>query len=325
MKKSQRLLVWCVVGVVGAAMLAIGIHLSRRSQPSGTSENENPVRVAHVERTPARDVAKPIDKIAKPAAELQQSAPVVAPAAPDQIADAVTNRLAALLAAGLGSQKMADELERLGRKSDDISIGMLLALSNDREWGAQAIRALGGTRTSAARIRVADALRKKLTAADVETVCVAAETYAQVAKNEATPDLQAMIGQNWMRPDGRGQQVCAAAVRGLGSINTPASEQALLDQLARVNEPGWLPDYGSSVVAALANMPQGSVNLQASARRLSPEVTTALDAYAAALEQRMPGPDNPPGRKYIEEKIAEARTAKEGVPARRTNPSLTSP
>jgi len=64
---------------------------------------------------------------------------------------------------------------------------------------------------------------------------------------------------------------------------------------------------------------RGSIRIRPP-RRLSPQARAALSAYADGLTARIPGVDNPPGRKYYQEKIAEARQAARSRPTARGVP-----
>jgi len=141
---------------------------------------------------------------------------------------------------------------KLMAEAGEFTLRVLMALS-DREGRIRtyATEGLGWARDPDALPEVAALLEKKFGDRNVETVCAALKSYARIRKDEAVPKLTMYIAANYHRPDGHGERVCTAAVQGMGELGTRPSHDALLGQLARVDEPTWLMDYGSSVVAAL--------------------------------------------------------------------------
>ena len=229
-----------------------------------------------------------------------------------------SDRAKALQTAQMGGRRMAEELLRLARQGDDDGVGALAILS--REPGdarMSAIEALGSVQTEKMRSRACEELRKLLGDSDVSVECAAVRGYIRVVEDSKLDEARSFIRGNWGRADGWGERVCEAAVRALGERDTADADRLLMEELQRVREPDWLPDYGSTVVAALARTDLKTTDRSAPgrirsrrARGMTADVAAALDAYAEALERRMPGPDNPPGRKFYEEKITEARSAK---------------
>jgi hypothetical protein len=192
---------------------------------------------------------------------------------------------------------------------------VLLRLSRETgDMAMEALAALGTVRGDAARAPAADELKKRMTDAGPAVVSTAVAAYVRLKGDEAMPEVRTFLTQNWDRPDGMGQQVRSAAVQALGDLDTPAADRVLIEELGRGVEPGWLPDYGSEVVRALAKPGRKTVEKSVRGfrsiqpkRPLSMEARGALLAYGEILTRKMPGPDNPPGRKFYEEKIAEVR------------------
>lgn len=199
----------------------------------------------------------------------------------------------------MGRKVLAKNLTALAVARDPRAFKMLLLLADDREFDPpMVLEALGQVDNPANKPAAAEKARAHFADRSIAAVGAALNAYARLKGDAGVGDISGFIRTNWNRPDGYGEQVCSSAVQALGAVRTPAAVGALVAELQRVGEPGWLPDYGSVVVATLA-------------RQRSPEVRPALMAYAEGLAAKMPGPDNPPGRKYIEEKIAEARAAAE--------------
>jgi hypothetical protein len=137
-------------------------------------------------------------------------------------------------------------------QAGEFTLRVLMALADKPgRIGTHAVEGLGHAKDPDVLPEVAALLKKKFRDRNVETACAALKSYARVKKDEGVPDLTAYIAANYHRPDGHGERVCTATVQGLGELGTKPSHDALLGQLARVDEPTWLMDYGSSVVKAL--------------------------------------------------------------------------
>jgi HEAT repeat protein len=206
-------------------------------------------------------------------------------------------------------------MQGLAQRGDDVSVEALLQLSREKEdIGMAALSALGGVRSEGGRMKVAEELKKRMADGGPAVVSAAAAGYIRVKGDESLADVRAFLLRNYERPDGMGQQVCGAAVKALGDLDTEAGDLVLIEELARGVQPTWLPDYGSEVVRALAKAGRRSVERRVGGRvliqpprALSAAAREALLAYGETLKRKMPGPDNPPGRKFYEEKIAEVR------------------
>jgi hypothetical protein len=159
-------------------------------------------------------------------------------------------------------------------------------------------------------------LRRHLTNDSPGVAGGALAPYVRIRGDAAVPDVQSFLCRNRDRTDGLAEAMGALAVRALGDLDTAAGDEVLIAELARGAEPGWLPDYGSDVVRALAKPGRkaversvGGARVTRPKRPLSPAARAAMEAYAASLTRRLPGEDNPPGRRYYQEKIDEVRRA----------------
>lgn len=263
-RRPRALLGWAMIGagLIGAAALALAAWPGSRPEPAP--------------RGPA--AAKPP---AEPAAESGLTAAGI---------------VARIRTADLTNKKLASTLRGLAAKDDEASLQAVMLLAREPGLEVLALEALGGVRAPAAKVRAAEFLKGRFGSPRPEAAGAAAMSYARLEGEAAVPELVGYIRLRWQMRDGYELQAASAGARALGEIQAPAAVAALAAELARVSEPGWLPDYGSAVVAALA-------------RSREPAARAALLTYAEALQARLPGPDNPPGRSYYQEKIAEARAA----------------
>ena len=236
-------------------------------------------------------------------------------------------RAAAIRVANLGTRTLPAELNRMAKQGSEESIEALLALSREPgRIGLEAIQALSGVGAEAQRVRLAEELKKRLDEADAGVASACIRSYVILRGDESLEEVRRFLPRSYNRQDGLGESVCAAAVKAVGELDTDAADRVLGEELKRVVQPDWLPDYGSAVVKALAKteLKEVRTNLRGYThvrppRPLSAEARAALEAYAEGLRRKMPGADNPPGRQYIEEKIAEvsAALAQAGRTARR--------
>ena len=235
----------------------------------------------------------------------------------------------AIRASARGTRQTRQTMADLVRQGDDDSIEVLLRLSREQgDLASAALSALGEVTGSQLRARVAGELQRRMGDGVADAVSAAVVGYIRVMGDEALAEARAFLRRNGDRPDGSGQAVCTAAAKALGELDTPAADQVLIEELGRGMEPGWLPDYGSEVVRALAKPDRKTVERNVRGfrsvhpkRALSPEARGALVNYAACLVKKMPGPDNPPGRTYYQEKIEEVRAALAGEKAEAGTPA----
>lgn len=292
--------------VAGAGLVLLGGWAYLRHADSGSPQapaQTEPERAA----APGDRHAVPVDP--GPPVEQQPAAPVPADAenapaaAVNEAAEgksvAVEERVKRLKSSSLRPRDFQARIKNMARSGDEVSVGILIALSDERYEELAVVEALGAVRRPGQRQRVGEHLRGKLADSSLSVLMASLQSYARVMGDASIPVVKESIRDQWRRPDGHGEMVCKAAVQGLGSIPTPAAQAALIAELDRVTEPGWLPDYGSAVVAELG-------------KRNTPEAAAALRTYADALERKMPPENNPPGRQYYQEKIAEARKAASG-------------
>jgi hypothetical protein len=196
----------------------------------------------------------------------------------------------------MGNKDLVKSLRGLALDGGTTAIEALMLLAAEPGYEVPTLEALGAVRSPEARDGVGKFLKERFGSRNPHAAGAAVRSYARIFGDAAVPEVAEYIRLRWQMRDGYELQAASAGAVALGQLNTPASTAALAAELARAFEPGWLPDYGSAVVAALAKSKE-------------PAAREALLNYAETLQARMPGPDNPPGRVYYEEKIAEARTA----------------
>ena len=209
-------------------------------------------------------------------------------------------RAQAIRDANLGTRALPAELARIAREGTDEGLQTLLILSREPTGkGLEALMALRMLNGSTQRAAAAAELERRIKEGDVRVVVPAIESYVALRGDGSIDEARRFIEINYRRQDGYGVQVCSAAVNALGKLDTESANTLLMQELNRASEPDWIPDYGSVVIKALVKPD--------SRNRPSPAVLDALEKYARGLKERMPGHDNPPGRQYYEEKIAEVR------------------
>lgn len=249
------------------------------------------VAVISLSNEPPRSLISPVMAFDAPVAETRQE--VAGRSAVDE--DLVRK----LKSSTLRPREFQTRIRSIAIRGDSAGVETLIALSDEHYEELAIVEALGEVRRQGQRQRVGTHLRGKIADRPLRVMMAAYRSYARVMEDEAIPVLTESIHEQWRRPDGFGEMVCKAAIQAMGGIPSQAAQTALIAELERVNEPGWLPDYGSAVVEELG-------------KRRSAEASAALQHYADALEKRMPPENNPPGRAYYEEKIEEARRAASG-------------
>ncbi|MBN1674845.1 MAG: HEAT repeat domain-containing protein [Kiritimatiellae bacterium] len=209
-------------------------------------------------------------------------------------------------------------LRRLAR-GDEESVRALLALARDSHLRVQAIETLGRLRRPSVREQVGPALSALIDDGDRRVACAALHALKDLQREAAVPELVRAIHAG-ARPEGGGQDVRRAAVAALGELAHADSLAALLQELERVRAPGWLPEHGSGVIAALQAHDRiramrgrrGLPSADAGTGLAGPDrqrIRAALLAYAAALDERTRGGPNRASRQYLENKKAEALQA----------------
>ena len=253
---------------------------------------------------PRREVRRPDGPRRPPARLVPDNTGKKPPAAPDSDAEAIAKAIARLKSPDIGMKDLRKDLAALALGKDPRSIKVLLALS-DGESGLlitrMAVEALGLVSAPADRPLAAAKTRAKMDDTMPQLAAAAVQSYARLKGDEGVPEVLAFIRNRWARPDGYELTTTSAGATALGEIGTPVATAALASELAQARERGWVMDYGSAVVAALGKC-------------RTPEARAALLDYAALLASRMPGADDPNGRKYYEDKIAEARAAAAAPP-----------
>jgi hypothetical protein len=216
-------------------------------------------------------------------------------------ADAVAAEVRRLKDPQLTYKLLRAELLALAERGDGPAVETLLALSAEQFQEDLVMEAMAQVGNAQARPRVAEHLRAKFAGRPIPQIRTALHSYRLLLGEACVAELQRFMRANRARPDGCGEQLCGAAAEELGALGTPPAQAALIAELDRVSEPGWLPDYGSTLVAVLAEK-----------RNRTPAVSEALSRYADGLARKMPPADDPNGRKYIEDKVAEARAVADG-------------
>jgi hypothetical protein len=202
--------------------------------------------------------------------------------------------------AELTPKKLRSQMRGLARRGDETSFLILKELSESSDFNnIFPLEAMGCIENPRLIPLATEQLKKHFDGENVERSGVALFAYGKLLKEKAAAELQARLVANRRRPDGRGEEFCAAIIKAM-EFCADDCEAALIAELSHVGEPDWLPDYGSLIVTALA-------------KRKTPEAQAALLAYADALTLKMPPQSNPPGRQYMREKITEARDAAHGA------------
>jgi HEAT repeat protein len=189
----------------------------------------------------------------------------------------------------------AGGLRALAAAGDPDSIEVLKALGDERcylSWVA--VEALGAVDRPSARRQILAYLAGKMTDDDPRVAEAAIRAYGRLAGEAAVGTIAAAVRANRGRPDGYRDLVNAAAARTLGALGSQAAVPILAEELARARVGAWDYEYGSKLVAALALIEH------ASAKR-------AIQAYAAWIGANLP--QDPMARRYVTEKIDEARRA----------------
>lgn len=200
--------------------------------------------------------------------------------------------------AGVPVAKRLAELDELAKKGDGEAAAILMALGNEHTYlNYAAVQALGGVKATG----VAEYLAGKLADPDPRVICAAVKSLVRQKGDAAAADIAATVKANRQRPDGYQDTVCAACAEALGEMRSAKAVPVLEAELKEAVGVTLQHEYGSQVVRALA----------ATGRM---EARPVLLAYAERLSRELPKyDDNPMGKRYIEEKIAEARQAAEGL------------
>ncbi|MBN1808087.1 MAG: HEAT repeat domain-containing protein [Planctomycetes bacterium] len=186
-------------------------------------------------------------------------------------------------------------IRELAARGDGVSIRILMDLGDaDVYLSAAAVEALGTVRSPGAKATVTDYLRGKLGSTDLKVLSAAIKGLGNLAGDSAIPELERIIRENRVRPDGYEQMVLIAAVETLQHIGIPECTPILVEELGRSEDKGWSLAYGSVLVEALKQI-------------RTPEGKTALLAYADRLAERRP--DDPLAGRHYDDKVAEARAA----------------
>jgi hypothetical protein len=217
----------------------------------------------------------------------------------------VLRRIEALRARPLGTRRLAQALAAAAASGDAVAIRMLLRLAEEPGFECQALVALGGVRRPEAQAEVAVRLTSLLASPTNEIRFVAIRSLARVRGDAAVPQVVAFVDRSLNTRDGFEQAAGCAGVAALGEIRSDAGVSALAGLLKGGARPDWLPDFGSEVLATLRRLLAPAPGQPALPEPTIEAVRNAARCYAADLRRKLPGPDNPPGRAYIEAKIRE--------------------
>lgn len=314
--------VWVASGV--AALLAMGVIIPWRSHRG------DDVRVPKG-RPPSADAREPFVGTALEVEVVREGAATAPAPVNHQVSSDrwgplttaenrdVEDRLAALRGRALGPRKFQAALQEAARSDDLIAIRVVLKLADDLEAELPALEALGLVRYEPAYPDVAAKLHQKLSAASPAVRAAALNSFARIAGDAAIPDAERFIREGWQAGNGHELEVCLEGVRALGQIRSEAGLRALASILKGGARPDWLPDFGSAVIATLASSVQSYEPDGAGSSGICSRVLREVEGYAADLDRKRPGADNPPGRAYIEDKIAEADSLATMLRARGTH------
>lgn len=214
-------------------------------------------------------------------------------------------------------RKLGAQFMGLANRGNSIDLHLIMAFLDTPSGGIPAIEALGYVENVNARPELSLLLKGKMDSGNIPISVAAVKSYARIQGDDAIPDIEGFITRGWLSQNGCELDLCVAGVKALGEIRTPAGVVALISQLREAGSPGWLPDFGSEVVATLDQWAPPSVTAGRVPRE---EIRRALLSYAEVLRRKMPGPENEPGRVYYEQKIQEALSAAGRVSAPALSP-----
>ncbi len=325
MSSIQRRISWRTLLVVAVAtfifvvLISAGVLFYRGSADSVRALRDNPAVASLPAPAAPRVELKPdLPPVPPPVIAPAPSAPVN-PAAPAPLTQPVSVEKIQAAAAkfkqdfGARPKILAERMKDMARSSE-FDARVVLALAGEAWSDEAAVTALGLVKFPALKDETLNLLWSKTRGADSAVVCAALKSYGQVAGSEAAPKLGEYIQSNYRRPDGLGEQVCGGAADSLAEISGDASLGVLLSELRRVDQRDWMPDYGSRVVTALGRHDQLNAGTGWMPKTRKPElrgknkvqIRRALLEYAERLRARLPGPTDPNGQRYLEEKIDEA-------------------
>ncbi|MCK5850592.1 MAG: HEAT repeat domain-containing protein [Kiritimatiellae bacterium] len=193
----------------------------------------------------------------------------------------------------LGPNRYAIKVKSLSAFSDEMSVRVLMVLSDDPKSSVSAVQALGSVRSPDMKKEIIDHLRKQAQSRNINVQSAALESFARVGGDDVLKEMERYITNNWRRPDGRGERVCTAVIKGVADVDSQASLEMLRRQLQRVGDQDWLPDYGSVVVWAIS-------------KHHHPQKKDALLGYADGMSYRLRNVTNRSGQNYLKEKIKQA-------------------
>ncbi len=294
MNKSILRLTAVVLGVVVGVILVvfvIGLQQEETASAGYTSSKKN--------TTPA--VAKDAVETSAPASvektkTLETVKIAQAPTSADESAPAgdVRAELARFKDTSRPLEQRRRDISILAKRGDARSIEILMALGDENtylNWAA--VEALG----TCLQPEVTAYLKGKLESSQTRVLSSALRAYARHMAEAAVPELTDLLKKNRTRPDGYEVEVQSEIVKVLAMLRAPAAVPALSDELTRYKEDAWDLEYGSVLVAALGRIG-------------TPEARTAITAYADGLNGIKP--EDPLGKKYFEDKIAQAQAAIKG-------------
>lgn len=221
---------------------------------------------------------------------------MVAPARPqlESWPEVVQIRVKRFEDAAVPVEEREAELAALAKAGDDNAATVLMALGNEHTYlNYAAIQALAGVQSPVVSVY----LQGKLEDADPRIVASAARSLAGREGAAAVPAIAAAIRKNRQRADGFQDMVCAACAAALGETRSAQAVPVLDAELRETVGFTLQYEYGSKVIKALVATGQTGA-------------CEVIRAYAERLSRGLPEKaDNPMGKRYMEDKIREARDA----------------
>ena len=223
------------------------------------------------------------------------------PESKDVVVAEELNRVTAAIAmakdTSIDLPKRKKTLENLGRQGDEESIKVLMAVGDAHIYlNSEAVKALGLSRSES--VEVSDYLKKKISDGDVSIVMAAIDSLALVMRQDAVAVIDSAFALNYRRNDGHGETVCTHAIKALQGLHAKSATPIYVRELKRAQDKLYSLEYGSAVIAALAEVGGKAESV-------------VINDYADALERDLP--DDEMARKAITDRIDATRKVAAGL------------
>lgn len=213
-----------------------------------------------------------------------------------------------------------EKLTRMAMGGEEKVRAIMKIAADSPDKSPAAIQALENVRLRGLHTEIHDLFLRLAESPNRTIARQAVLSLGRLRRDAAVDHLKTIIQTNYKRGK---MQLCNAAVQALGEMGNrsrPALD-TLLQQLGRASERTWIIDFGSRIIEALQDY-DSRWGLRA-AQKKEPNKKTepgltgphrvrirkALLVYADELEKRLKGVPNRASRKYLTDKIKEARDA----------------